>query len=106
MHREPFGESFPLVAADRYQAWAVTSGCGGSVRRGRREVGPVAIAGLLIGVAFPLSLRPAVAVTTRATIQAMRSRGSEESSWYLESQVTGEEQVVQEEPHNEEFDLI
>lgn len=69
MHREPFGESFPLVAADRYQAWAVTSGCGGSVRRGRREVGPVAIAGLLIGVAFPLSLRPAVAVTTRATIQ-------------------------------------
>nr|ACG35832.1 hypothetical protein [Zea mays] len=37
----------------------------------------------------------------------VRSRGSEESPWYLESQVLGEEQVVQEEPPNtEEFDLI
>nr|ACG41162.1 hypothetical protein [Zea mays] len=37
---------------------------------------------------------------------AVKSRGFEESSWYLESQVPGEVQVVQEEPHNEEFDLI
>nr|ACG48375.1 hypothetical protein [Zea mays] len=43
----------------------------------------------------------------RACSRAVRSRGSEESPWYLESQVLGEEQVVQEEPPNtEEFDLI
>nr|ACG42733.1 hypothetical protein [Zea mays] len=34
------------------------------------------------------------------------TRGSEESPWLLESQVLGEEQVVQEEPHIEEFDSI
>nr|ACG30788.1 hypothetical protein [Zea mays] len=50
--------------------------------------------------------RGATAGQTVAQPFAMRSRGSEESSWYLESQVLGEEQVVQEEPHNEEFDSI
>jgi hypothetical protein len=38
------------------KAWVVTSGCGGSVRKGRRENGPVAISGLLIGVAFSSEL--------------------------------------------------
>jgi hypothetical protein len=56
VHREPISESVPLVAADRYQVWAVKLGCGGSVRGGRRVVGPVVIAGFLIGVAFSAEL--------------------------------------------------
>jgi hypothetical protein len=46
----------PTSLSTNIKVWEVTSGCDGSARKDGREKGPVAITGLLVGVAFSAGL--------------------------------------------------